>query len=464
MSVVAAFILPHPPLAVDSVGRGKENEIPQTINSYHQAAKAIDSLNPETLIVISPHAPAYADYIHISPGGGANGDFGEFGAKEAAVSVKYDAELVSEIEYTARNAGVHAGTLGGSKSGLDHGTMVPLWFINKYCKDYKTVRVSLSGLPPEEHYRLGKCIAEAVNKTGRRVVVIASGDLSHKTNAPGAKGVECREFDKKITDIMKTADFTEFLMLSESERSSAAECGVGSFVILAGILNKAELRTEFLSYEAPFGVGYGACAYYVKGVDEEKDYLASYNKRQEEKIALERKNEDAYVKLARMCVETYVNTGKNFTDFSEFSAEIADKKAGVFVSVKKRGALRGCIGTIFPVCGNIGAEIAQNAVSACAHDLRFDPVSPEELPMLSYSVDVLSEPEKTHKTLLLEMLDPQRYGVIVKMDGRRGVLLPALEGVDTIEEQLSIALKKAGIRASEDFDVERFTVERHVAR
>jgi AmmeMemoRadiSam system protein A len=134
------------------------------------------------------------------------------------------------------------------------------------------------------------------------------------------------------------------------------------------------------------------------------------------------------------------------------------KKAGVFVSLKKHGELRGCIGTIAPVTDSIAEEIIRNAVSACAEDPRFDPVSKDELDELVYSVDLLSPAEPIPSA---DMLDPVKYGVIVTSGHKRGLLLPNLEGVDTIEQQIEIAMRKAGIHKNESYTLERFEVVRH---
>ncbi|HCL79875.1 MAG TPA: AmmeMemoRadiSam system protein A, partial [Synergistaceae bacterium] len=133
------------------------------------------------------------------------------------------------------------------------------------------------------------------------------------------------------------------------------------------------------------------------------------------------------------------------------------KRAACFVSLKKRGALRGCIGTILPRHESLAEEIEQNSVAAATQDPRFPPVGLEELSDIEISVDILSEPEAVTD---LRELDPKRYGVIVERGGRRGVLLPDLEGVDSVEEQLAIAARKAGLPGPEGSAILRFTVRR----
>jgi AmmeMemoRadiSam system protein A len=149
---------------------------------------------------------------------------------------------------------------------------------------------------------------------------------------------------------------------------------------------------------------------------------------------------------------------KTITKPNSLSDALIKTKAGVFVSLKLDGSLRGCIGTISPTTDSIADEIIQNAISAGADDPRFYPVTEEELKRIEYSVDVLGDAEKIKS---IDELDPVIYGVIVSMGHRRGLLLPNLEGVDTADEQVSIALKKAGISPSEDYLLERFEVVRH---
>ncbi|MEK6693638.1 MAG: AmmeMemoRadiSam system protein A [Nitrospirota bacterium] len=164
------------------------------------------------------------------------------------------------------------------------------------------------------------------------------------------------------------------------------------------------------------------------------------------------------VQLAKETVEKYVSEGLIKSPPELMTAEMKEK-AGVFVSLKKKGRLRGCIGTFSPSTGNVAKEIIQNAISASTKDPRFPPVEREELDDIDYSVDVLSEPLRVKGP---EELDPKRYGVIVKKDWRKGLLLPDLEGVDTVEEQISIAKQKAGIGPDEDAELWRFEVKRYI--
>ena len=157
---------------------------------------------------------------------------------------------------------------------------------------------------------------------------------------------------------------------------------------------------------------------------------------------------------ARVCVESCV-LGRPLPPSADHP--LFTRRAACFVSLKKHGELRGCIGTLEPAAADLGAEIARNALSAAFHDPRFQRVRADELPALTCSVDVLSPSAPCTRS----DLDPAVYGVIVLAGFRRGVLLPDLQGVDSVEQQVDIALQKAGIGRGEAFTLERFTVTRY---
>lgn len=163
------------------------------------------------------------------------------------------------------------------------------------------------------------------------------------------------------------------------------------------------------------------------------------------------------VELARQTIEEYIRTGKTISPPRDLSPELA-ARSGVFVSLKKKGNLRGCIGTFESTKDTVAEEVIRNAIAAATQDPRFQAVEEDELVEIEYSVDVLSTPEKITS---IKDLDPKKFGIIVVQGGRRGLLLPDLEGVDTVEEQLKITKMKAGIWTDENLDIFRFTVTRY---
>ena len=462
MSMLGAIITPHPPVLLPEVGGGREREIAATDRAMRTAAETVAAWQPDVIIVSSPHTILYRDYFHIAPGDGAVGDMGRFGAPEVRIQASYDTLLREEIIRRAEAEGLHAGTLGQRDPELDHGVLIPLYYLRKAGVRCPIVRMGLSGFSPLDHYRLGKCVQDAVNALGRRAVFLASGDLSHKLKADGPYGYapEGPQFDDAVTRTMASGDFLEFLTIDPALCERAAECGLRSFQVMAGALDGLAVEPQLLSHEGTFGVGYAIALFPVTGRNDSRCYEKDYLLAKHDRLATRKANEDPWVKLARRSLETYVKTDQRLTSLPEdLPAEMTTQQAGAFVSLHKNGQLRGCIGTNAPTCDNLAWEIVQNAISACSRDPRFSPVRPNELDELEYSVDVLGAPEPVDSPAAL---DPKTYGVIVSCGGRRGLLLPDLDGVDSVEAQLSIALQKGGIRENEPYKIERFKVVRHL--
>ena len=460
MPVIRAFMVPHPPMIVPEVGRGSEKQVEKTIKAYEKVADEIAELKPETIIISSPHSLNYYDYFHISPGAGAVGSFSDFGAPEVKFEVRYDQELVNLICDYAERSGFPAGTLGEKNPSLDHGTMVPLWFILKKYKDFKLVRTGLSGYDLLKHYEYGMLIKDAVDELGRKVVYVASGDLSHKLQSYGPYGFaeEGPVYDKRIMDVCSGARFDELFDFDESFCEKAAECGHKSFVIMAGALDGKAVRATQYSHEDVTGVGYGICSFMPEGDDDKRHFLKARLKKVQNEIAQKNRESDAFLKLARESAEYFVKNGREMDLPSWVPPELLNRQAGAFVSIHKFGSLRGCIGTIASTKENLALEIIHNAVSAVSEDPRFEPVTEDELNYLDINVDVLGDAEKISSPA---ELDVKKYGVIVQSGYKRGLLLPDLDGVDTVEQQIAIARRKGNIGPDEKIELFRFEVVRH---
>ncbi len=486
MGITAAFMVPHPPMIVPDIGRGSEAKIRETTDAYDRVAREIARIEPETIIITSPHTTMYSNYFHISPGNGAMGDFGNFMAPKVRFDEDYDFELVNHLVDITFEHGFPAGIEGQQEMNLDHGTMVPLYFIRKFYKKGKIVRIGLSGLSLVDHYQLGMYIRQAVDDLGRKAVFVASGDLSHKLQDYGPYGFapEGPEYDKRIMDVAGRAAFGEMLEFDEGFCDKAAECGHRSFVIMAGAFDGVDVKAEVLSHQDVTGVGYGICTFYPdvestasrmaeagseeSGIDKKR--YVNPDRRFLEKIVKRLEDmadqSDGYVRLARASLESYIRNKKKISIpdgipsdvMQQLPEEIFSKRAGAFVSIHKNGELRGCIGTIAPTTESVAQEIINNAISASTRDPRFEPITKEELKWLEINVDVLGEPEDIDS---MDQLDVKRYGVIVSCGMRRGLLLPDLEGVDDVETQVSIAMRKGGIRPTDDYTLQRFEVIRH---
>lgn len=484
MSILAAYAAPHPPLIVPGVGGGRERGIQATIDAYREVARRIADLAPETIVISSPHSTSYLDYLHISGGAGARGTFAQFGDRADGSRVTYDEPFVDALCRAADACDLPAGTAGERNPELDWGVLVPLHFVQKEYEQraetgaqppaYRVVRIGLSGLSPRDHYRLGELVQYVAGELSRRCVYIASGDLSHKLEADGPYGFapDGPVFDDFICRAFAEGDFLSLLTADPGMCERAAECGLRSFQIMAGALDRTPVRSELLSHEGPFGVGYGIAAFTPTGAagsDESRAIGDQYDAWHVDDMARRKAAESPWVQLARYSLESYVREGRHIDPARDLPEDLASTlpdelfstQAGAFVSLKRDGQLRGCIGTILPTRDTLAAEICANAISAGCRDPRFSPVEADELDELVYDVDVLSAPEPISGP---EELDPKRYGVIVSASrGRRGLLLPDLEGVNTVEEQIRIAARKGGINPDESsVTLERFTVTRHL--
>lgn len=466
MAVCGAYLMPHPPLIIPEVGRGRERGIQATIDACEEVGRRIAALAPQTIVISSPHATLYRDYFHISPGRRARGSFAAYGAPQAAYEARYDEEFANALATACERAGISGGTDYERDARLDHGTMIALHFIQKYLSDFEVVRVGLSGFNVAEHYRFGMAVQATASMLGRRIVYLASGDLSHKLKEDGPYGFapEGPEFDERIAHDLATGDLVDVLAIDPSLAERAAECGLRSLQMMVGALDRTTVHCELLSHEGPFGVGYGVAAIDVvgeEGTDPKCDRLQDYLYLRDQDLRRRKEREDVYVRLARASLEAYVRDGRRIVSDGSLPHELLERRAGCFVSLKVDGALRGCIGTIAPTLSNLAEEICANAISAGTRDPRFDAVRVDELDDLVYDVDVLGEPEPVSST---DELDPVRYGVIVSTrDGRRGLLLPDLDGVDTVEEQVRIAAQKGRIDLDfDDYRLERFEVVRHL--
>lgn len=459
MSIIKGYVVPHPPLIIPQIGEGLEKDIKKTINAYRKIGREIAELKPDTIIISTPHASVSDSYFHISPGISASGSFERFNHPEINIEVDYDYELVDEIINEASSLDFPASTHGERNPELDYATMIPLFFVRNYYEDFKVIRIDSSALSPIEHYKFGKLIRSVIERK-KNVVWIASGDLSHKLSEDGPYGYakEGPEYDRTVLNALSIGNFYELLRVESNLREKAAECGLGSFCMMAGSMDGYNVESELLSYESPFGVGYCIARFEPTNYSDDREIARRYKSRKDRQFRNKRLDEDEYVKLAREALEYYINNHHELEIPTNLSRNLLKKKAGVFVSLHIDNKLRGCIGTISPTQDSIAEEIVQNAISAGSRDYRFLKVRPNELERMEYSVDVLKPSESISS---IDELDIEKYGVIVISGDKSGLLLPNIDGIEDEYHQVQIAKRKAGINDHEDFKMERFEVERH---
>lgn len=435
--LVFSGIAPHPPIMVPEVGRESIAGVRHSIEAMAQLTERLIASGAETVILISPHAPLEIDSFVAYEGPQLYGDFANFHAPETSVSAPVDGELLEAITAAAANENYRVSTLPDTE--LDHGTAVPLYFLLRNGWQGKVVALGYSFLSNDDHLRFGRCIKSAVNSVGRRVGFIASGDLSHRLapHAPAGFNPRAHVFDETVVAALNANDPQAIVEIDHGLRKLAGECGYRSMLVAIGAGTGLPVSCEVMNYEAPFGVGYLVAQLINQRAEAKTEDLPG---------------------LARAAVESFIRTGDVLKPPSD-PGELLSAPAPCFVSLKTLdGELRGCIGTIEPTKDTLAQEIIANAISAAMNDPRFDPVSEDELPNLRYSVDVLRPAEET----VFEKLDAAVFGVIVEDENtaRRGLLLPDIPGVDTAEQQVEIAARKAGIPRGTPVKLWRFKVDR----
>lgn len=257
-------IAPHPPILVPEVGGQEIARVKSTSDALEELADVIAAIGPDTIVIMSPHSPIYTDAFTVKVAPALGGSFSQFGAPHVRFDSVPDTELAVAIVERARSLGVPCEPVGGSDqrhrnasaSELDHGILVPLYFLAK--KKYPLVCLSMSLLDYKAHYAMGIAIRDAVESKGRKAVFIASGDMSHRLipGAPAGFSPRGAEFDRSIVDIVSSGDFSRLFDLDAGLIDDAGECGLRSLFALGGTLDGRERASRVLSYEGPFGVGY----------------------------------------------------------------------------------------------------------------------------------------------------------------------------------------------------------------
>ncbi|HWQ42955.1 MAG TPA: AmmeMemoRadiSam system protein A [Desulfosporosinus sp.] len=418
MSLVYTVFVPHPPVLVPEIGKGEERKCQASLDAYREISNRFVQAEVETVILVSPHAPLIKNGMTLLTEEVVRGDFAQFGAGQLSFSFACDTMAIAQFQKDLSRVVPIQGP-------MDHGALVPLYFLQKAGW---TGKVVLFGMPLEGAEDYGLRMGQILDKLPGRYALVASGDLSHRLKEDGPYGFDAAgpEFDQFVVQALQRNP-KEIATLPVELVEKAAECGYRSLRLA---LAAKEGAPEVLSYEGPFGVGYMVADLY---------------------------HSSPLPQWARACLSAYLKNEDpgqlRFPDSPEFAV-----RRGCFVTLKQNGQLRGCIGTTEPWQDNLALEIQHNAIAAGTEDPRFRPVQADEMDTLSFTVDVLGELKKIGG---VEELDPWRYGVVVRHGRKTGLLLPHLESVDTVAEQVSIAKQKAGISVEESVDLWRFEVKRH---
>ncbi len=373
----------------------------------------------DTFIIIGPNHTGYGKPLSIMTEGAWKTPLGK---------VEIDSELAKRILATSKHLQEDYGA-----HQFEHCIEVQLPLLQYFKPDVRLVPIVLAYGSGDVYKEIGKEIAKAVRELGREVVIMASSDMSHYESQESVSNKDAQAIEAILA-------LDEDELLKRVQERDISMCGYAPAVSL-------------ISAAKELGANGAELVKYQTSGDVSGDYSAVVGYAG---IIIRQTEISSLVSLARQTVETYVRQGKT-TKPARLTPEMK-ARAGVFVSIHKHGELRGCIGTFEPAGKNVAEEIITNAISSATRDPRFPPVVPDELDGLDYSVDVLTSPEPVESE---DQLDPKKYGVIVESGWRRGLLLPDLEGVDSVKSQINISRQKAGIGPDEPVKLYRFEVKRY---
>jgi len=266
MPLVFNAICPHPPLLIPTIGRSSDlKKVKDTVEAMEKLADIFTRTQPETVIIVSPHAPMSFDWFTVNNSPTLSGSFHNFGDFKTEFSFNNDLEFISLFKKRCEEEKIPLRSVKVKE--LDHGTLVPLYYLTKRMPGVKIVPLSFSYLDINTHFRFGKILHKTCDmEQETKFAVVASGDLSHRLipGAPAGFSPRGKEFDEKLIKLLKQKDVEGILNIETDLVEDAGECGYRSIVILLGVLDGFNWQPEILSYEGPFGVGYLVANFKVK--------------------------------------------------------------------------------------------------------------------------------------------------------------------------------------------------------
>lgn len=442
MSISCAVLMCHAPIVIPAIAAQQAPLCSATTEAMRRTARALVAHEPALIVLVSPHAPRRPKSIGLTFDETLHGDFSRFGHAQVALRLRGAPDEAERIAQKAYAQHVPTHTLAGR--ALDHGSLVPLFFVHEAGYRGRVIVASLPYPGTELESAFGQALHDAAQDSQQRWAILASGDMSHRLTRDAPAGFEPRaqEFDKGFARALRLGDLRRAVTTDPDLQELAAEDVVQSTTVAAAAVQFEAHGTQVFAYEAPFGVGYLEALLFSQGADAHADidHDAPPN---------------ALVTVALSAIEHALH------GIPYVPAQLEppwDQPRAVFVTLRSPdGELRGCIGRTEPMAPSLVDEVADCAVGAATRDLRMEAVTLDELADLQIEVSVLHPPTPVADRV---RLDAKRFGVVVEHGHKRGVLLPDVEGVDSVEQQIQIALRKAGIAAHTPYTLSCFRVDK----
>ncbi len=426
--IVAGALVAHPPILLADVGGAQSQQVRATADALRELDGILCTVEADLAIIISPHSPSSMTSLPVRRGAYAAGTLARFRAPHVEVKAQVDVVLADALIADGRRAGFSL--IWAEETDLDHGVVVPLHSLPKTMANKRCIFMGVSGWPLHRFVEFGAWLQGWLRD--RFAILIASGDLSHRLtpDAPYGYRAEGPVFDRLVIDALREPDWKRIEGIDPDLVEEAGECGLRPLAILLGAARSAGLRSQVLSYEGPFGVGYPVVAFTATaGASIGLDIQA----------------------LGRQAIDTYLRTRRVIEPPQPIPLDLQAPSAA-FVSLYKNGELRGCVGSVQPTEATAAHELIRYAVASAVRDPRFDPVRLDEVGALTIKVQLLDPSEATD----ISGLNPQTHGIIVRRGDRQALLLPGIAGIDTPEQQLRAACEKAGINHNAALEIERF--------
>ena len=476
------YFMPHAPVFLPNIAGEAFDKIIQTYEALDQISREIAVYRPDTIVIISPHGPRFSDVLGIYNQRKYEGDLLEFGDYENHFKFHKDEALIAEIlKVSETRNGLYYNLDDSALKNfdlprtLDHGVLVPMYFVQKHLESFKVVCLSDGPFAWDKLIDAGSIIRKAAENLKRKIIVIASGDLSHTLSDQGPYQYhnDGPTVDKAFCDAIENQCIEELVELPPLLIENAGICGLGPLMMLMGIYEHKQYVSQLRSYQGPFGVGYAVCTFEEQGeleglrshrIKEKQISLVSRLRNEQHPYAqfayrvLKERVDDPLPPVIRLLEDGYSING-HFFPLNDFELnKMMQNTRNIFVSIKSGAQLRGCIGCIdSDEAQPLYQKIAYYTWQAARYDPRFSPIEREELPYLTVSIDILSDFEEISG---VEDLDPSIFGLLVTDGTSKGVLLPDIEGVEDSVEQIRIAAQKAAIPVDKILKMFRFSVDR----